>query len=96
MTFVTLSVGGLLVMPAVIAVTVAPIMAALADIVLLLSPASFAVAATLHRNVADVIGRFLKALLAAANSAAECAHQLSTRQIDASLPHAIMRGLAMG
>jgi len=83
-------------MPAVIAVTVAPIMAALADIVLLLSPASFAVAATLHRNVADVIGRFLKALLAAANSAAECTHQLSTRQIDASLLHAIVGGLAMG
>lgn len=73
-TFETLSVDGLLAMPAVIAVTVAPIIAALADIVLLLSPASFAVAATLHRNVADVIGRFLKALLVAVNNASECNH----------------------
>ena len=71
----TLSVDGLLAMPAVIAVTAAPIMAALADIVLLLSPAFSAVVVTLHRNVADVIGRFLKALPVAANNAAKCDSQ---------------------
>jgi hypothetical protein len=69
MTFVTLSVAGLLATPAVIAVTVAPTMAALADIVLLLSPAFSAVVVTLHRNVAAAIGRLLKALPVAANNA---------------------------
>ena len=71
----TLSVVGLPVTPAVIAVTAAPIMAVLVFTVLPLLLASSAVAATLHRNVADVIGRFLKALLVAVNNAAKCNSQ---------------------
>ena len=65
----TLSVAGSPVMHAVIAATVAPIMAALVDIVLLLWPVFSAVVVILRLNAVAAIGRLPKALPVAANNA---------------------------